>query len=58
MTPQLQQAIRLLQLSTLDLLNEIQELLNSNPILVIHDETTYHNINNTEEYHVVHNTQS
>lgn len=33
MTPQLQQAIRLLQLSTLDLQNEIQEALESNPML-------------------------
>jgi RNA polymerase sigma-54 factor len=33
MTPQLQQAIRLLQLSTLDLQNEIHEALESNPML-------------------------
>ena len=33
MTPQLQQAIRLLQLSTLDLQLEIQEALESNPML-------------------------
>ena len=33
MTPQLQQAIRLLQLSTLDLQQEIQEVLESNPML-------------------------
>lgn len=33
MTPQLQQAIRLLQLSTLELGTEIQELLDSNPML-------------------------
>jgi RNA polymerase sigma-54 factor len=33
MTPQLQQAIRLLQLSTLDLQAEIQEALESNPLL-------------------------
>ena len=38
MTPQLQQAIRLLQLSTLDLQNEIQEALDSNPMLEIADE--------------------
>ncbi len=35
MTPQLQQAIRLLQLSTLDLQQEIQEALESNPLLDI-----------------------
>ena len=41
MTPQLQQAIKLLQLSTLDLQQEIQEALDSNPLLEIeegHDE--------------------
>ncbi|SEG59456.1 RNA polymerase factor sigma-54 [Vibrio hangzhouensis] len=39
MTPQLQQAIRLLQLSTLDLQQEIQEALDSNPLLDV-EETT------------------
>ena len=38
MTPQLQQAIRLLQLSTLDLQQEIQEALESNPMLELHDD--------------------
>ena len=33
MTPQLQQAIRLLQLSTLDLQQEIHQALESNPML-------------------------
>lgn len=33
LTPQLQQAIRLLQLSTLDLKQEIQEALEANPML-------------------------
>ncbi|GAA6153503.1 RNA polymerase factor sigma-54 [Pseudoteredinibacter isoporae] len=37
MTPQLQQAIRLLQLSTLDLQQEIQEALESNPMLEINE---------------------
>ncbi|WP_428775518.1 RNA polymerase factor sigma-54 [Vibrio sp.] len=37
MTPQLQQAIRLLQLSTLDLQQEIQEALDSNPLLDVED---------------------
>ncbi|GAB3011786.1 RNA polymerase factor sigma-54 [Bowmanella dokdonensis] len=37
MTPQLQQAIRLLQLSTLDLQQEIQEALESNPLLEAED---------------------
>ena len=35
MTPQLQQAIKLLQLSTLDLQTEIQEALDSNPLLEV-----------------------
>ncbi len=39
MTPQLQQAIKLLQLSTLDLQQEIQEALESNPLLEV-DEST------------------
>ena len=38
MTPQLQQAIRLLQLSTLDLQQEIQQALESNPMLELNDE--------------------
>ncbi|USE38234.1 RNA polymerase factor sigma-54 [Endozoicomonas sp. SCSIO W0465] len=40
MTPQLQQAIRLLQLSTLDLQQEIQEALESNPMLESEDSET------------------
>jgi RNA polymerase sigma-54 factor len=38
MTPQLQQAIRLLQLSTLDLQQEIQQALESNPMLETSEE--------------------
>ena len=38
MTPQLQQAIRLLQLSTLDLQQEIQEALESNPMLEVNEQ--------------------
>jgi RNA polymerase sigma-54 factor len=37
MTPQLQQAIRLLQLSTLDLQQEIQEALDGNPLLEVEE---------------------
>ncbi|MCP3429330.1 RNA polymerase factor sigma-54 [Opacimonas viscosa] len=37
MTPQLQQAIKLLQLSTLDLQQEIQEALDANPLLEVED---------------------
>ncbi len=38
MTPQLQQAIRLLQLSTLDLQQEIQQALQENPMLEVDEE--------------------
>lgn len=38
MTPQLQQAIKLLQLSTLDLQQEIQSALDSNPMLELGEE--------------------
>lgn len=44
MTPQLQQAIKLLQLSTLDLQQEIQEALDANPLLEVEDDFS----NNTE----------
>jgi len=40
MTPQLQQAIKLLQLSTLELQQEIQENLYSNPLLEIDEDAT------------------
>lgn len=38
MTPQLQQAIRLLQLSTLDLQQEIQEIIDANPMLEVSED--------------------
>ncbi len=38
MTPQLQQAIKLLQLSTLELQTEIQSALESNPMLEVNDD--------------------
>ena len=38
MTPQLQQAIRLLQLSSLELQAEIQEALETNPLLEVEEE--------------------
>ena len=40
MTPQLQQAIRLLQLSSLELQSEIQEALESNPMLEMNEESS------------------
>ena len=48
MTPQLQQAIRLLQLSTLDLQQEIQEALDANPLLEVED-TAENNPDNTSK---------
>lgn len=42
MTPQLQQAIKLLQLSTLDLQAEIQEALESNPMLELIEDSGDH----------------
>ena len=42
MTPQLQQAIRLLQLSTIELQTEIQQALEENPMLE-HDEDSFQN---------------
>ena len=38
LTPQLQQSIRLLQLSTLELQQEIEQMLESNPFLETDDE--------------------
>lgn len=49
MTPQLQQAIRLLQLSTLDLQSEIQEALDSNPMLEVTDESGSPEENSTDK---------
>ena len=47
MTPQLQQAIRLLQLSTLELQSEIQQALEENPMLE-HDEDNLETTADTE----------
>jgi len=49
MTPQLQQAIKLLQLSTLDLQQEIQEALDSNPMLELEDDQEYNSQNDSVE---------
>ena len=38
MTPQLQQAIKLLQLSAMELSQEIQTTLDSNPLLEVEDD--------------------
>ncbi len=50
MTPQLQQAIRLLQLSTLDLKQEIQEVLESNPMLEMEEEGEHREAVNGPEH--------
>ena len=49
MTPQLQQAIRLLQLSSLDLQQEIQEALDSNPMLEPEDSQNEQATEDTKE---------
>jgi len=49
MTPQLQQAIKLLQLSTLDLQQEIQEALESNPLLEVDENATQTNEESTPD---------
>lgn len=49
MTPQLQQAIRLLQLSTLELQLEIQQALESNPMLEELENESYQDEESTEE---------
>ncbi|HQV23354.1 MAG TPA: RNA polymerase factor sigma-54, partial [Agitococcus sp.] len=54
MTPQLQQAIRLLQLSTIELQQEIQNALDSNPLLEVseeYDSKTSELANKTQESH-------
>lgn len=48
MTPQLQQAIRLLQLSTLELQQEIQLALETNPLL--EQEDTHDEIESLDDY--------
>jgi RNA polymerase sigma-54 factor len=48
MTPQLQQAIKLLQLSTLELQQEIQEVLESNPLLEVNEDQTTNQDNNSD----------
>ncbi len=48
MTPQLQQAIKLLQLSTLELQQEIQEALESNPLLELQEEPDPEPLNGKE----------
>jgi len=49
MTPQLQQAIKLLQLSTLELQQEIQEVLESNPLLEVNEEQTVDSNSNSAD---------
>ncbi len=49
MTPQLQQAIRLLQLSSLDLQQEIQEALDSNVMLEVDESSSNTNDSDTDD---------
>lgn len=49
MTPQLQQAIKLLQLSTLDLQQEIQQALEANPMLEISEDELVDDVQNRTE---------
>ncbi|GAA4498472.1 RNA polymerase factor sigma-54 [Pseudaeromonas paramecii] len=49
MTPQLQQAIRLLQLSTLELQQEIQQALDANPLLEQEESDTHESEQPSEE---------
>lgn len=49
MTPQLQQAIKLLQLSTLDLQQEIQQALESNPMLEVTEDSESENSGDKEQ---------
>ncbi|WOH35873.1 RNA polymerase factor sigma-54 [Thalassotalea fonticola] len=52
MTPQLQQAIKLLQLSTLDLQQEIQEALDSNPLLEVDESGNLEENNANSDSHL------
>jgi len=56
MTPQLQQAIKLLQLSTLDLQQAIQETLETNPMLEINEDGP-DPVNNTDPFGNTQNSQ-
>jgi RNA polymerase sigma-54 factor len=61
MTPQLQQAIKLLQLSTLELQQEIQEVLESNPLLELDEKAQSESTseqNNLEEAFSAGSTES
>ncbi|MCL1146600.1 RNA polymerase factor sigma-54 [Shewanella marinintestina] len=49
MTPQLQQAIRLLQLSSLELQQEIQQALESNPLLELDEEQSDGDMDNSDD---------
>ncbi len=49
LTPQLQQSIRLLQLSTLELQQEVKQLIQDNPLLEIEDDEESENQNSLEE---------
>ena len=52
MTPQLQQAIRLLQLSAIDLREEVQSIIESNPLLDLQEENS-ETLNNKDPDNVI-----
>jgi RNA polymerase sigma-54 factor len=58
MTPQLQQAIKLLQMSTLELQQEIQQALDSNMMLEVTDEEEHVRDSATDETPVAHSEPS
>ena len=49
MTPQLQQAIRLLQLSSIELQTEIQEALETNPLLEVEENVDFDASQNNQD---------
>lgn len=57
MTPQLQQAIRLLQLSSLELQTEIQEALETNPLLEVEENGDFEGLDTEPEVATVDDTQ-
>jgi RNA polymerase sigma-54 factor len=58
MTPQLQQAIKLLQLSTLDLQQEIQNVLDSNPLLDQDDDSGTEDVTEEQDNSQVSTTEA
>lgn len=49
LTPQLQQSIRLLQLSTLELNQEVERIVQENPLLELNDDAEYRSVSQEEQ---------